>query len=309
MKFFDLHCDTLFEALEKNKSLNYDKFHISIDKGKKFSEWIQCFAVFIPDYYRDVKALDLFFRAKKKLDLEISKKNSEILLCSTKEDLTNNDYSCKAILTVEGGAVLAGDLSNLDCLHKNGVKMMTLTWNGRNEIGDGCGVSSPKKITEFGKHVLKKMELLNMIVDVSHSSDQLFYDVFENTSKPFVASHSNSRKICTNRRNLTDDQFSIIKSRSGLIGINFCKDFLNDKDLPSKYDIVKHVDHFLSLGGEKIVSIGADFDGADMPYDILGIQSIEDLYELFLKEGYKESLLDKIFFYNAYNFFINNCFL
>lgn len=307
MKFFDLHCDTLFRALEEKSSLNNNDFHVSLDKGNKFLNWVQCFAVFIPDEYRNKMALDLFNKAFEKLNFEIGKSNGNIVLCKNSKDFNLKGNVCNAILTVEGGAVLGGDLSNLDYLHSLGVKMMTLTWNGKNEIGDGCGVEHPSKITDFGKKVLNKMEDLNMIIDVSHASDNLFFDVLENTKKPFAASHSNSRKICNHRRNLTDEQFKYIKERKGIVGLNFCKDFLNSNK-PCMYDILRHADHFLSLGGENVVSIGADFDGADMPYDIFGIQSIEDLYELFLKEGYSETLLQKIFFDNAYNFFMKSCF-
>lgn len=307
MKIFDLHCDTLFEALKENKSLNCADFHISLDKAAKYDEWIQCFAVFIPDEYRSSAAFDLFVRAKKKLDSEIAA-NRKLLLCNSGNDIQNSIYRCKAILTVEGGAALAGDLSNLDFLHSQGVKMMTLTWNDKNEIGNGCGVKNAAGLTPFGRQVVKKMESLHMIIDISHASDSLFYDVAKNTQKPFVASHSNSREICSHRRNLTDDQFQVVKSRNGLVGINFCKDFLNDKNTPNMHDIIRHVEHFLSLGGENIVALGSDFDGADIPHDLLGLQSMGNLYELFLKHRYQEQLVQDIFFNNAYNFFMKNCF-
>ena len=107
VKLFDLHCDTLFRALEENKSLSSNDFHISINRGLNYSNWIQCFAVFIPDEYRNEDALDLFVRAKKKLDLEIEKNSKTLSLCKNKKDLEENNFTCKAILTVEGGAVLA----------------------------------------------------------------------------------------------------------------------------------------------------------------------------------------------------------
>ena len=307
MKLFDLHCDTLFKALEENETLECKKFHISLCKTNKFSNWIQCFAVFIPDEYRGKAAFELFLKAKGKLDSEIVR-NGNLKLCKTVQDIQNEKIAQKAMLTVEGGAVLGGELEKLEQLNKKGVKMMTLTWNGANEIGDGCGVTNPGGLTQFGKNVVKSMENLGIIIDVSHASDKLFYDVCENSTKPFAASHSNSRKICNHKRNLTNEQFEIIKARNGIVGINFCKTFLSDKSSPNMFDIIKHVDHFLSLGGEKTVALGSDFDGAEMPHDILGIESMSNLYELFLKNGYRENLVNDIFFNNAYNFFLNNCF-
>lgn len=305
MKLFDLHCDTLYRAVDENKTLLEPSFHISMDRGLKYFPWIQCFAVWIPDELRGVKALDLFNKAKEKLNATIKENEDKLFLCKGKSDFekAKNENRCGVILTVEGGAVLGGNIENLNYLHDCGVKMLTLTWNGNCEIGDGAGVENSRGITQFGQEVIKKMEDLQIVIDVSHASDKLFYDVAENTSGPIVASHSNSRKICSHRRNLTDDQFKIVKDKGGIVGLNFSRDFLNSSKDATMYDIIHHADHFLALGGEKTVCFGSDFDGTDMPKGLGGIEDMESLYELFLKQGYDQSIVDDIFFYNAYNFF------
>ncbi|MDQ5983398.1 MAG: hypothetical protein RUMPE_00409 [Eubacteriales bacterium SKADARSKE-1] len=305
MKLFDLHCDTLYKALKEDKTLFEPSFHISIDKGLKYFPWIQCFAVWIPDEIREAKALNLFCRAKEKLDATIKENKDKLFLCKEKSDFdkAEKENSCGVILTVEGGSVLGGNIDNLDYLHNCGVKMITLTWNGDCEIGSGVGVENCRGITPFGKEVIKKMEDFKIAIDISHASDKLFYDVIETASGPIVASHSNSRKICSHRRNLTDDQFKIMKDKSGLVGLNFSKGFLNGSKEATMYDIIRHADHFLSLGGEKVLCMGSDFDGTDIPNDLRGIEDMESLYELFLKEGYKQGLVDDIFFNNAFNFF------
>ena len=184
--------------------------------------------------------------------------------------------------------------------------MMTLTWNSHNPIGDGADVENPKGITDFGKKVVSEMEKWGIVVDISHASDKLFYDVAEIVKKPFVASHSNSRTIANHRRNLTDEEFSIIKSIGGIVGLNFHNAFLNtDPDKTSMYDLLKHTEHFLSLGGEDVVCIGSDFDGGILPKDIKGSTSIDKIYELFLRHNYKEALINKIFYENALNFYEN----
>lgn len=305
MKLFDLHCDTLYEALNNNKSMVNNDLHISLSRGSKYETWAQCFAIWIPDDVRNEGALTLFKKAYNKL-MEESLCGERMKICNSEEDIQSavEENKCAAIFTVEGGAAVAGDIQNLEYLKKSGVRMITTTWNGRCEIGDGAGVENPTGITHFGKITVKKMNDLDIIIDVSHASDPLFYDIVNLTCKPIVASHSNSRTICGHKRNLTDEQFKIIKSQGGLVGINFSKGFLTDKKEASMYDIILHAEHFLSLGGENIVCLGSDFDGTDIPQDMTGIESMEQLYNLFLRQNYSQSLVDNIFFNNAYKFFM-----
>ena len=306
LKLFDLHCDTLYRALEENGSIINNDYHLSVLRGNQYKSWAQCFAVWIPDECRKANAVALFKRAKKKFDEEINRNSDMICQCKTADEIKNTTEKnkCAAILTVEGGAVLAGDLANLDYLNECGVKMMTLTWNDHCEVGGGSLAVEPNGLTEFGRNVVKRMTELSIAIDISHASDNLFFDVANAVTAPFVASHSNSRSVCQHRRNLTNEQIDIIKSRGGLVGLNFARDFLkNDSSKASAYDIIKHADYFLSHGGEKAVCIGTDFDGTDMPDEISGIESMESLYELFLRHNYSENLVEDIFFNNAFNFF------
>ena len=180
--------------------------------------------------------------------------------------------------------------------------MMTLTWNGVCEAGDGAKVDNPKGLTKFGKNLVKKLEENDIIIDISHASEKLFYDVAEICEKPIVATHSNCKKVCGNPRNLTDEQIKIIKEKGGLIGLTFCKDFLSNSKNASMDDVLRHFEHFLLLSCEDNLAFGSDFDGADTPEEISSIDKIKNLYEYFLKKGYKENLLDKVFFSNAYDF-------
>lgn len=307
MRFFDLHCDTLYRCLKEDKGLYDNNFDISLKKGEDFDKWIECFAIWISDGLSDYEINKLFNDAANKLNLEIKENESNIYKCSKIDDLKDNESikKCGAIFTVEGGCVLLNDVNRVDYLHKMGVKMITLTWNGKSDFGSGCLVDSPDGLTDFGKKALKRMNELGIYADVSHASDRLFFDVAQFINTPIIATHSNSRTICNHKRNLTDEQFKVIKESKGLVGINFCKDFLNPSGDASFIDIRKHIEHFLSLGGEDILCIGSDFDGADMPKDISSIKSVYDLYEYFLKCNYKETLVDKIFFNNAYNKFKN----
>ena len=185
-----------------------NRFHLDLKRGKRLDRWSQCFAVWIPDELRGKAAMTLFDGCCEKFRRELAPYRSETF---------------SPVLTVEGGAVLGGKLANLEKLADRGVKMMTLTWNGENELGGGADTALG--LTPFGREALKEMERLSIVADVSHASDALFYDVAEIAEKPIVASHSNARAVCPHRRNLTDRQFQILRDKGGLVGLNFCVHF------------------------------------------------------------------------------------
>lgn len=305
MKLFDLHCDTLYRAFFENGGLFNNDFHISFDRIDSIEPYIQCMAIWVPDEFRNKNAIQLFENCRKKLNDEL--KDTNIKIIYSQDDIVEieSKKGRGVVLTVEGGAVLGGKLENVDYLAKCGVKIMTLTWNGNCELGDGIGVEGAKGLTDFGKSVVAKMEQNGIIVDVSHSSVPMFYDVAELSTRPFCATHSNSKQICPHRRNLTDEQFSIIRDKGGIVGLNLSRGFLReDEDKACMLDVLRHAEHFLSLGGEKTLAIGTDFDGTDIPIDMTGIESMNKLYELFLKHNYNEKLLEDIFFNNARNFLL-----
>lgn len=305
MKLFDLHCDTLYRAFFENGGLFNNDFHISFDRIDSIEPYIQCMAIWVPDEFRNKNAIQLFENCRKKLNDELKDTNIKIIYSQDDIIEIESKKGKGVVLTVEGGAVLGGKLENVDYLAKCGVKIMTLTWNGNCELGDGIGVEGAKGLTDFGKSVVAKMEQNGIIVDVSHSSVPMFYDVAELSTRPFCATHSNSKQICPHRRNLTDEQFSIIKDKGGIVGLNLSRGFLReDEDKACMLDVLRHAEHFLSLGGEKTLAIGTDFDGTDIPIDMTGIESMNKLYELFLKHNYNEKLLEDIFFNNARNFLL-----
>lgn len=326
MQFFDLHCDTLYRAVTENKTLNeniykpeknsfsqgvlfeVDKlppFQLSFDRGKKYCPWIQCMAVWISDDVTDEYGKKLFDKAYLKLKEECEE--NHVTVCGDFSDLKsvseNKRYG--VIFTLENGRLIK-NIDDLTILKNCGVKMITLTWNGENFLGSGVKAEKDSGLTSLGKDVIRKMNRFGIAVDVSHGSDKLFYEAAQISTTPIAASHSNSRKITDNPRNITDEQFKIICQKGGVVGLNFCRSFLNNN--PEKAvieDILRHTEHFLSLGGENHLCIGSDFDGTDMPKGIAGIESMENLYELFLKHNYSERLVSKLFFENTYNFFEN----
>ncbi len=305
MRYFDLHCDTLDGALMSGKSIvKNEGMHVSAEKGKHLSPYVQCTAVFVPDQLRGEDALAFFERHADFFEAEA--KSGAFRVVRGGEDLLplEGGPGVGFLLTVEGGAAIAGKLENVAHLRERGVRMMTLTWNGSNEIGSGVRSEDPFGLTLFGRKVIPEMERVGIVVDLSHASERLFWDVAERAERPIVASHSNAKSVCGHARNLTDDQFRAIKESGGLVGLNFYNAFLNDD--PEKADIedlYAHAEHFLALGGEKTLAMGSDFDGSEMPHGITGLESVEEIANVFLRHNLPESLVDAVFYQNAADFF------
>ena len=288
MQYFDLHCDTLYRATIDDSDFNNSDYHVCLSKTPDFSIYKQMFAIWIPDAYKGEEATLLFNRAINKYNDLKSKHN------------LNNFY-----LAVENASMLNGNINNIELLIKNKIRYVTLTWNGENELGSGVLSNTDYGITAFGKEVVKKLCDNNIAIDVSHASDKLFYDVVDICKTPIIATHSNSRKITDNKRNLTDEQFNIIRDSGGVVGLNFYKGFLNNNpDKACIDDIIRHADHLLNLNGEDTLAIGADFDGADMPSDISSISDIPVIYSRFCDE-FGAKLTKKLFFENANLYFTN----
>lgn len=305
MRIVDLHCDTLYKSVTQNLPLDFISHEVQLDFSPNVHK-LQCYAIWLPDDYSGDRAEQTVLLAAKRLENECKRLNIKLLKHgdNVKEAFESNS-NC-AFLTIENGSALNNKLENVQKFAFIGVRMMTLTWNARNAIGDGADVQNGEGLTPFGKQVLREMERNKIIIDISHASEKLFYDVAENTKLPFAASHSNAYSVTPHRRNLKDEQIDIIIKRGGLIGLNFHNAFLNENSYSASVtDILRHAEHFLSLGCEDVLCFGSDFDGGVLPADFTDSRVYHSLYELFLQHHYKESLIQKIFFANALNFFEN----
>lgn len=155
-------------------------------------------------------------------------------------------------------------------------------------------------LTERGREFVTKMESLGMIPDVSHLSDAGFYDVLAATKKPFVASHSNARAVCPNVRNMTDDMIRKLAERGGVMGLNYCADFLEEKPVGERNPgtiaaIVRHARYIADVGGIQVLGLGSDFDGIDTHEELPGAESMGKLWDAMKAAGFTESQLDMVF--------------
>ncbi len=284
-RFFDLHCDTATKAYGQGISFEDTSLHINKESLKIFDEAVQTFAVFYDDRRTD-PGMDFFFKVKKLLEKEVS-------------DIEN----LKPILSCEGGNITDGNLNNIQVLAKNGVKFFSLVWNGVSCFATGEKTDPNEGLTTLGKDCIQELENCGIIPDVSHLSDAGFNDIEKICKGTFVATHSNSRSVCSNNRNLTDDQVRIIIERNGLIGLNLNPPFLN-KELPATFeDILRHAEKIIALGGEKTLALGCDLDGiSSLPLNFKNVSNIKNIGEYFEEKLGKE-LTEKIFYKNAKDFY------
>lgn len=190
---------------------------------------------------------------------------------------------------------------NLRILYRLGVRLITLLWNEPNEIGypNFEGKYMNKGLTSFGRDIICEMNRLGMIIDVSHMSNRGFYDVAELSSKPFVASHSNSGTVRNHPRNLTDDMIKILANKGGIMGINFAKEFLGSGDLSKVDDILSHIKHIKNVAGIDVLAMGSDFDGISPKLEINNIGEIYKLIDALKSNGFSEDEIEKIMYKSA----------
>ena len=312
MNYTDLHCDTAYEIYKEKSGLKKNERHIDMEKVKKFGRYSQIFAVWSDNDKTDDENYRDFFYVRNYLIENLAENN--IILCRSGLEYEENKNKNCAFLAVEGGKLLSGDITRLDVLYENGVRFLTLVWNGFCKVGGAFNTDDG--LTDFGRKVVERCEEAGIIIDLSHSSDRMASDLFEIAKKPVIASHSSSRSViiscCPNnitlaKRNLSDGQFLEIKKRGGIVGLSLCRGHIADENGPVTIkDIVKHIDYYMSLGGENTLCFGCDFDGADMPDDIQNASDIEKICDELKKIGYGDILIEKIMHKNADNFIMQN---
>ena len=192
---------------------------------------------------------------------------------------------------------MEGDLGVLRVLYRLGVRLITLTWNQRNQIADGIGESrTGSGLTEFGLKVIDEMNDLGMLIDVSHLSETGFWDVIKRSKTPIIASHSNCYALCSHLRNLKDEQIKALTDKDGVVGISFVPNFLTqERRKTTVKDVVTHIDYLVEKAGINYVGLGSDFDGTGgLPLGLEGVEKMPNITAELLNRGYKEGEIEKI---------------
>ncbi len=322
MKLIDMHCDTLWKLMdmEKDGDLMENHCSVSIPFMKEAGTKAQFFACFT--CLKDFEDADGYEGCYGRVQDMIAclKRQTErfpdhIRLARAYQEVEENSREGKisAVLTVEEGGVLCDRINRLDALYENGIRLMTLMWNYENCIGYPNSREADKMsrgLKPFGIEVVRRMDELGMIVDVSHASDGTFFDVLKYSKKPVVASHSNCRALCEHPRNLTDEMIRKLAKTGGVAGLNFYGAFLgtgkeNEADTAREDSTVDamtaHILHMIRVGGTGFPAIGTDFDGFDAEgvLEIPDVSKMERLWSALKKAGVSEDQLDLIWGGNA----------
>lgn len=303
MKFIDLHCDTISVLLNQEKQGLYsNSLSVDIEKLRKGEALAQFFALFFP--LKEVSsAYETTMKLYKKFKEQIDKNTEYIEHVRNYSELMAAEKSGKigAFLTIEEGGAIEGSLDKLKEFYDIGVRLITLTWNYENEIGYPHKITEPatKGLKGFGIEVVKEMNRLGIVIDVSHLNDNGFYDVIKHSSKPFVASHSNSREVWGASRNLTDDMIKKLSEAGGVAGLNFCLSFMGQGDITTLDHMVKHIEHIAKVGGIDVISLGSDFDGIGNKVEINDASEMGKLAWTLHKKDFSDDDIEKIFNKNA----------
>ena len=288
-------------ADKENIGLYSNNLKVDIKKLKKADCLAQVFAMYVHyekenPFKRCLEMIDKFY-------VELGKNKEHISLAVNGADIKRNEAEGKlsALLAIEEGGAIDGQLHNLRNFYRLGVRFMTLTWNFPNEIGYPNSILEhrEKGLTEFGHEVMHEMNRLGMIIDVSHLSDGGFYDVARLSKKPFVATHSNARSLKDHSRNLTDDMIKVLAESGGVTGINFARAFLGDREISTVADMVRHIKHMRNIGGIDVIAIGGDLDGTSCTSEITDVGEMDKLRVALKNEGFTQDEIDKIFYKNA----------
>ena len=308
MKFpvFDLHCDTalamLGDDLSASGTLRSNQFHVDLERASRLDGYCQCFACFtspLESYPSRISAIDIFERELAVVMRELNANQDMIRQVYSADEIESNLEAChmSAILTIEGPAGFGFDPALLENLYQIGFRISTLGWNEKNPL---CGSHiTGGGLTDLGREYVMEAQRLGMIIDVSHISDEAFWDIMDITTAPIIATHSNSRALCNVSRNLTDDMFMAICQSGGVAGLNLYPEFLGKN--ASIDTVCDHALHWLELDSEgKHIALGGDLDGfAGLPNGFDGIQDYSKLSERMLVRGIPEAAIYNIFWNNA----------
>ena len=291
---FDCHCDTISRVMTEGGSLRKNGFNTDLERLHKFAPCAQVFAVCTETLEQPIEKAGAMLS---RLNREIEENSDIVMLCLNFHDIKKAVELGKvaALVSVEG----CEQISSLESAYQNGVRILHPTWNFDNDLC-GAAMGSGRGLTEKGRAFVKKAQSMGFALDMSHISERGFWDTLEVCDNPVIAGHSNAKAVCNVPRNLTDEQLKALVAIGGGAGINLYPEILGlGRDIAA---VIAHIEHFLSLGGEKAVFLGCDFDGIECtPYELGGVQELDKLYNELLKRNYPETLVRALFWDNLYD--------
>lgn len=297
----DGHVDSILDVLAGKRRLvqRSQHGHVDFPRLREGGVDVQVFAHYVEPEHKPERALrrvlvqlDAFFR-------EAEESGGQVVVVRGRRELDRAlaEGRLAAVVGIEGGEVLQGSLEVLRMLFRLGVRLLGLTWNQRNDLADGAGEARANGgLTRLGVQVVREMNRLGMVVDVSHLAERSFWDVLEVSEHPVVASHSCARALCDHPRNLSDRQLRALAEQGGVMGINFYPLFLAERpDTVTLQRVVDHIDHVVQLVGPDHVGLGSDFDGIDRtPAGLEDVTRLPALTAELERRGYDPQSIRKI---------------
>ncbi len=312
--YIDMHCDTLmfFADPHNRKNLRSNDCSVDFTRLRQGGAMAQFFAVFLPqpDYFarEGLPALtdeQYIERLRAGLEQQLRQHADLAAPAFCAADLERNaaDGKVSAVLTMEDGRAVDGQLSNLDRFYAMGFRAIALLWNFENCFGypNSCNASVMRKgLKPFGWDAVERMNQLGMLIDVSHLSAGGFFDVAKASRAPFIASHSNAAALCAHPRNLTDEQLHVLGEKGGVAGVNIVPNFLRSNSMDARVsDMVLHIRHIVQAGGLDCCAVGTDFDGTGGNLEIGSADQMPMLFDALQKNGFSEDAIEKIAWRNA----------
>ena len=309
MKLIDLHCDTAYRMHRDLSILAQNKLHISLDKTYNYQNYGQLMAIFISNKLSDDEGYRRFFEIYGYYMSQIASNYDKAAFLTDGIGLQSAWASEKAalFLSVEDARILNNDIERLNVLHKKGVRSLVFMWSGETCIGGSHNTTVG--LSAFGRLVAQRCFELGIVPDISHASEQTAEDMINiaiETGKPLIASHSNAFSVYNHSRNLRDKHFKAVRDMNGLVGLSLCRSHLADSEIVGVDDVMKHIEHYLSLNGENTLALGCDLDGTDLPDGFLDVRDVIKIADRMAQNNYSDELINKVFWKNAKIFFENN---
>ncbi|MFF2908637.1 dipeptidase [Paenibacillus sp. NPDC057934] len=308
MKVADFHCDVLskmqhFGDIDFRKDPRLD---VTAERLAAGSVDLQCFAIYLsegkgkPGFERILGQIDLF--------REKVVGSGGLQWLRWKEEVQSQvlGASSAGMLSVEGVDGLEGNLFYAQLCFELGVRFLGVTWNYANWAADGVLERRNGGFTEKGRKLVEWCNHSGMLLDVSHLSPSGFWELAEISDRPFVASHSNAAAICGHPRNLVDEQIKALIAMDGRMGLTFFPWFVEGGGKAGREDLLKHIEHVCSLGGERILMFGSDFDGIDTWVEGLEHPGKYPEFAELLLRHYPEELVSGWLYGNAMTFLGEN---
>jgi len=308
MKTFDMHADIGTNFIERHLDKEVDIYrkynHDNISKGDIKGIFTAC-------WFSGNETWDYTKQMVEFTNEEISRNSDVLRQVKSKEDLII-DEKVLALISVEGMCGVDSDVENkIQWLYDHGVRVASLVWNEVNHLASGWPNDPLVGLSEDGFKVVKKMNEIGMIIDVSHINEKGFWDIISSSNKPIIATHSNSRVLCPHDRNLTDQQIKAIGEKGGLIGLNAAGAFIDtDRNKQTSYTLALHGKHISDLIGVEHIACGFDYmnflkdysGDSNMALDLANASYTQNLVKSLLEVGFNENEVEMIMYYNVFNF-------